>query len=182
MIAVLSCGRGGSKWLAENCQAMGLDFKHEKLGRNGGVGWNLALNHARSVALAEVLHQVREPLGAIGSLTTHHPKVFEEVGWLVNEPEVSSGSLLGRAAGMWYHYNRWCEARAEWTYRLDEVREGHPTLRTLCRRLGRKPADWPALPPSNQRPHVKVSRADLEGLGDLGARVLELAGHYGFKP
>ena len=82
MFLITGCGRSGTMYMAKMLQSAGLDVGHEALGQDGVVSsiwavaddWYPSYHQQRKrPAFDVVLHQVREPLATIGSLTTAQP-------------------------------------------------------------------------------------------------------------
>lgn len=199
-VAIVGCSRSGTKFTALLAQSAGLDFGHETLWvfgtkvrrRSGGVGYPLAIGYPLALwrrTLREggyhVLHQVRNPLPTIASMAVHRESFWRRV-------EPITGPLPpeqpARATAFWLRWNRHCEAMAEWTYRVEDLRPGHPTLDRWCRYMNVRedklffpPTDTNAIPPGcKARPHARLARADIEALQD-GPAILEMAARYGYE-
>jgi len=194
---IIGCGRSGTVFTSKLCRALGRDVAHEDIGTHGGVGWGLAAEHSaypgknlsgnpmptrHGYRWGQVLHQVREPLAAIGSLLTHTTAVFDFV-----EADLNLGqggpSRLFRAARYWLRWNERCEALAEWTFRVEDLRQGTPAWAELCRRLGvAVPDAFPRVPRNTnaRKADRVVAWSELDAWPDLRGRIQAAAARYGY--
>jgi len=176
VVIVVACGRSGTRFASRLAQSAGLDFGHERIGDDGAIGWPLAL-HANLLRGRRVWHQVREPLAAIGSLTTHTEGVWGPVESVLGH--LPATPLL-RAADYWIRWNERCETLAEWTYRVEDLAPGTETLARWCQGLGIDAAtlEWPPRD-DNHRRHAAVMWKDLP---QPAARIVRrLARRYGYE-
>jgi len=186
-LLIVGTGRSGTKWTAQALRLLGREVGHERIGPDGAVGWNFVARRPygdadcrRDARWKTVLHQVRHPLDAIGSLTTHVDALWRFVYHEMDLPWQSDP--LRRAARYWVNWNRRAQALAEWTYRVEELRDGTETWAEFKRRAGLpEGARCPEVPRDlNRRRHREVSLEDVRALGGLGKTVLTLARSYGY--
>ena len=132
-------GRSGTKYIAFVCRRLGLDVRHEELGRDGIASWTMAVRTEQSpfgppsssCTFDHVFHQVRQPLAAIQSATTFDPASWEFIaaftGCARDEP------VLLRAARYWLTWNEQAEQIADWRNRVEDLRD---SFAEFCERLG----------------------------------------------
>jgi hypothetical protein len=128
-ILILSCPRSGTKYTSDLLKFLGLDFKHEAIGDNGGIGFPYVIQEAVSVNGKEyektdfkdfdfIFHQVRNPLNVVRSLPPDkHPF------WEFTERYIGklSGSKIERHFQFWVKWNKMCEKNAMATYRVESL-------------------------------------------------------------
>ena len=185
MFLITGCGRSGTMYMAKVLQSAGLDVGHETLGTDGVVSsiwavaddWYPSYHQQRKrPAFDVVLHQVREPLATIGSLTTAQPGSWR---WNARHVPIRVGedSVLQMAAKYWYWWNLIAGAGAQYRYRIEDLaQEWQPIQQVLGfqgaldRSLSRR---------TNSRPHKRVTWDEVErAVPDLPIR--ELAEDYGY--
>ena len=187
-VIVLGCGRSGTKYLAECARRLGVDFLHEKIGKNGGIGWNLPCAFPVAVDRCPLkLHQVRNAYTAIPSMMTHSRKVFERIGELVGTDffsdfgEESDYDKLVVAARCWLHYSNWCADRAIMTYRAEDLRKREMPS-SLFLHLWGSAKKWPQVSgTTNRRHHKKLDASDINGLPVLGPLIAEQNIRFGYE-
>lgn len=134
MFVVLACSRSGTKYAAKFYRRLGFDFNHEKIGEDGGVGWNVSLpGCVADDDFDVVLHQVRNPVNVIQSLPTHNKCMW---GVLSRHLGPFHKEKLIRCVQYWVAMNRNCEARAQMTYRVEDLKKGTETVKRLSGLLG----------------------------------------------
>ena len=183
-VLILSCARAGSLFMAQTARNAGLQFGHEEVLADGGVGWKLMLNWQMRMRRCRAIHQVREPWAAISSLSA---------GWLDEKWWAKAGAVLGwprmfpvvyRPAMYWVMWNELCDARAEWTYRVEDVaRKCSKARRRLCEKYLRvDPAVLRvASTKTHAREHGAIGPSDLARWPKLLGRVNALSERYGYK-
>jgi len=175
-LIVVGCGRSGTTYFARALQSAGLDFGHETLGADGGIGWNLIMPKWRCQwrETDVILHQVREPWAAIASLTTHTDGVWVPVSGMIGGlPE----DPVRRAAEYWLRWNRLCAEAAAVTYQVESVED---ETCPVWDALGKRPGDC-AFPPAdtNHRRHDNIDTACLPK--SLVKAVTSLGAEYGYQ-
>lgn len=189
MFLITGCGRSGTKYIATVLQQCGLDVGHEKPGTDGCVSsiWAVRDDYYPSYhdqarpTFKRILHQVRHPLDAIGSLMTASQ---ESWAWNARHIKLDPGwSPLLKATFYWYHWNRMVETRhqPEFRYRIEELPEVWPEV---CRWVGLEVI--PEIPPVptdlNHREHPVCRWADLHRLAPEWFRIIYgLAKEYGYE-
>jgi hypothetical protein len=138
-LLVTGCGRSGTKFTAVLLQRLGLDVRHEKMGRDGIAAWTLAVASERppwapAAALEsfeEIYHQVRHPLAVIRSVATFKPSSWEYI--CEHTSATPQDPVLLRAAKYWLDWNRHAELVGTWRYRIEDLDD---VFDELCGRLG----------------------------------------------
>ena len=124
-LVIIGCGRAGTLRTA-SIIGKHFNFKHEKIGINGGIGWNLLspIYVNKTISFDNIWHQIRNPLKNIGSMCTHNRWIFDTIGKILNikfENNVLHNSML-----LWYEYNRFCESKAKLTYKVEDMIPNSP--------------------------------------------------------
>ena len=167
-------------------QKLGLDVRHENMGRDGAVSWRRAKGRPFQmsgcpVTFAHVFHQVRAPLPAISSIATIGPEAWHYVYETVPGVTLGASTLL-RSMQLWYFMNREFERGAEWTFRIEDIDVALPDL---CEMLGvRFSKKAPESVPRNvnAREHSSVGWADLFAADPrLAVDIMNMAGRYGYE-
>jgi len=139
LVLVTGSGRSGTKYVCFVLRRLGLDVRHETMGRDGIASWCMAVDVERApwgvprgaYDFANVFHQVRHPLAVIASCTTFKDEswrfIREHVEWTADD------CLLLRAAKYWLLWNERAEAGATWRYRIEDLPLVFPEF---CERLG----------------------------------------------
>lgn len=142
LLLVTGCPRSGTKYIASLLHELGLDIRHEAMGRDGIASWCMA-THASAApygpALADqpfdaIYHQVRNPLHVIPSMTTLSEQTWEFVYPLTScRPE---DPMLVRCAKLWHDWNLHAQRLASWRYRVEDL----PIIfDSFCERVGVTP-------------------------------------------
>jgi hypothetical protein len=146
-LLVTGCGRSGTKFTAVLLQRLGLDVRHERMGRDGIAAWTLAVPSARPPwgpavvpeSFDHVYHQVRHPLAVIRSVGTFKPSSWEHI--YDHTSATPRNHVIVRGARYWLEWNEHTERIATWRYRIESLND---VFEELCSRLG-IPADRAAL-------------------------------------
>lgn len=117
MFAIIGCPRSGTKYTAMVLRKLGYDVGHEEWGDGGMVGWRFPTEKLTGVTL----HQVRDPLATIGSLTTIADYSWKYISRYA--PVELPWALDRRCAETWLYWNRMAETAAGWTYRVESLPE-----------------------------------------------------------
>jgi hypothetical protein len=137
-VLITGCGRSGTKYITFALQRLGLDVRHERMGRDGIASWYMAVDAShspfgptrRGTDFRHVFHQVRHPLAVIASAVTLKEEswrfVCEHAPIEIDEPPTL------RAAKYWYYWNLEAERIAHWRYRVEDP----GALQALCEWLG----------------------------------------------
>lgn len=170
MIVVIGCGRAGTRYTAKCVQAAGMDFEHEKLGRDGGIGWLLALFPPDTLRNVTFLHQIRNPLDSIRTLITHRPGVWEKVSRII--PTILADTGYKRAMRYWLEYNIYCSKQSRYSYNVADLYVGSPVVKQL-EKYGLR-GNWEAAPrDENHREAGEITEEYLRKVDDeLVTRIL----------
>lgn len=187
-VLVTGCGRSGTKFTALLLQRLGLDVRHEKLGRDGIAAWPLAVRTPTTpwgpaVAperFGEIFHQVRHPLAVIRSVVTFKPDSWTYV--YAHTSASAADPLVLRGAKYWLEWNEHAERIATWRYRIEDVAA---VFDELCERLD-VTADWSALErlpaDTNTRRYGRVFHYYDEISARLRLRRVETVAHAVARP
>ncbi len=137
-VLVTGCGRSGTKFTALLLRRLGLDVRHEKLGRDGIAAWPLAVRTSTTpwcpvVAperFGEIFHQVRDPLEVICSVASFKPDSWAYV--YAHTSASGAEPLVLRGARYWLEWNEHAERIATWRYRIEDI---VAVFDELCERL-----------------------------------------------
>lgn len=115
-IAVIGCGRSGTKFISER-----LNLGHERYNENGIADWSLTTDGYFSKPEDDLiyLHQVRHPLKTISSCQT----IDDERVWafIAKYIDLKNDELVLRCMKYWYYWNLLAEAKAVYTYRVEQL-------------------------------------------------------------
>jgi len=135
MLLITGSGRSGTAYITRVLQRCGLDVKHEAVGKDGSVSGFYCFE-AKSYPgkhktprpkFDVILHQVRDPLKTIASVTTGRNR-----DWSQQFVDVEhDASPLRWACYYWLTWNREAERQALWTYRIEELSTAWETLRSV---------------------------------------------------
>jgi len=194
-IMIIGCGRSGTTHICKVFSNLNLEIGHEKMGIHGISSWCMVpdsdircwgpsyydLNDHRFT----ILHQVREPLGVIGSMLTAAEKSWQYIAEFIQIEE--NDSLLRRSMKYWYYWNLMAEKKAEYTYRIESLED---EIENLVRKTAYKFLLYKynltdvtrSIPKqTNSREHLKVTYRDLVMEDkELAQKILELAKKYGY--
>jgi hypothetical protein len=161
-IAIIGCGRSGTKYASVVLQTMGLKVPHEKLGKDGASSWYITPTNFETPCFVPfkgvsffsfskhdgrtfidypeylvILHQVRSPLPVISSFMN----VATEPSWnfiLNHVPEINGGNMIEKCMKYWFLWNKIAETKAEWTYKVEDLTTPE-IFKEFCERIGRPP-------------------------------------------
>jgi hypothetical protein len=127
-LLITGCARSGTTYITEVLRHCGLNVLHEDNGEDGIVSWLMA---ARDFAtpygpayynfrFKHIFHQVREPLKSMSSFTTEAQQAWKFV--MKHTPQIKAKDpMIVKCAKYWYYWNKRAEAKAEWTYRVEDM-------------------------------------------------------------
>jgi hypothetical protein len=133
-IAVLGTGRSGTNFFAAVLAELGRDVQHEKMGADGIASWCLVADVESAVygpggAVLDssfvVGHQVRNPLKAIGSLTTFNKSSWKYIS--ENSPNLPR-NITHRAMKHWLDWNIRAAERSSFTWQLETLENAQPKI------------------------------------------------------
>lgn len=177
-LIIIGCGRSGTTYTAKLLQSAGLDFRHEDIGVDGGIGWNLLLNpnlegapmrRVRIPDNAVIMHQVREPLAAISSMLSHQIPVFHCMAEVAGPFDWRNKLTL--AASAYIAFNQYCARLSSYTLHAEQLQDSESAdIGRLCQHFGISPADL-QFPPitTNSRKHAMLTADDLADYPELSA-------------
>ena len=144
-LLVSGCGRSGTKYIAFVLQRMGLDVRHERLGRDGISSWTMAVTTeerfygppSSAASFKQVFHQTREPLSVINSCLSFTDRSWDFICENIPCPRAASPDI--RAATYWLLWNEKVEKIATWRYRIEDfpgilLEEFFDRLKVSCNR------------------------------------------------
>ena len=119
-IAIIGCGRSGTKYIAKVISCAGLDVRHEKKGENGYASWFATSPFVKHKTDTIILHQIREPIPVINSF-----RIANEPSWdwiYANVHQIHKGiSHIKRCMLYWLYWNLLAESQSEWSYRVETL-------------------------------------------------------------
>lgn len=148
MIVFTGCARGGTTYISELMQSIGIEIGHERIGRDGVAAWQIIGDPKKSLpiglkivpksrrpkgcvvrhmSIQKVLesatakfHQTRDPLKVIHSLVSIiKGRFFERVAETF--PIDKSESLYKQAIQYWYFNNLAAEKVCDYSYRVENI-------------------------------------------------------------
>jgi hypothetical protein len=130
-LLITGCGRSGTLYITDLLsKCSDLKIGHEKLGKDGICSWYLAVDSenpprgplAKHLDFSHTFHQVRDPRKMIAScMLTFKTRTWKFIQESI--PEINlEDSIAVRSAKYWYYWNKKAEAKAEWTYRLEDIK------------------------------------------------------------
>ena len=170
-VLVTGCARSGTRHMAQTLRKIGLRAAHEGDAEDAVVSSYFAVDdyyyhggkHRKrlsSVPFTHRFHQVRHPLGVIGSIAE-----FNNASWWHWQEKHSGVSYdetpVVRAARYWIRWNLMIRAqRLDWTYRIESLPVLWPEFMD---RLGIDPATpQPVIPQVGKSEHRKVTWDELK--------------------
>jgi len=191
MIAVVGCGHSGTFHISEVFQRIGVDIRHEQVGRDGVAGWNythLLREQFPEFGLtvdATVFHQVRNPLNVTSSLTTMEDDTWEEVGRRAAFRGIDWNPLLDqhpiRGMKYWLLWNEFASGIADYSYRIEAIKTAFPVMLNM---MGVHVVDLPRVS-RNMNKHeysYNYEWSDLEAADSvLCERVRQMSVEYGYE-
>ncbi len=167
---IAGTGRSGSSYIARLLTEAGIKCHHERVFSLAGYRPCFDVRGESSwfavPYLSEyegiVLHQVREPLATVASLASRQMWGFGIIG---RQIEVTDDPLLN-AVRFYVHWNRLCEARADYRYRLEDI---DTEIVNVCAFVApdRVDAAVSVATSLNKRINTRPSAHELSGYDDL---------------
>lgn len=141
-LLITGCGRSGTKYISALLNNMGLDVPHEvKMGKHGISSWLMAAPN-RSYpwgpqcdinSFTHILHQVREPLKTITSLSTFSPISWKYISKYIKIKP--NDSILIKSMKYWCRWNRMASKLSQYTYKVEDIADIFPKF---CQEIGYK--------------------------------------------
>jgi len=193
-LLVTGCGRSGSNYMAVFLEKSGYKILHERFGDDGVVSWPMAVDSfspwgpLSEESFEHVFHQVRHPLFVITSWVVNLDNLDRDEWKFIRRyiPEIDlSDSLVVQAAKYWYYWNLLAEKKAEWRYKIEDLKEVLPEfiersgLVLDSRILDEIPSNYN----SWNRTENKITWAELEKElpWDLFQNIQDMACRYGYS-
>lgn len=195
---IVASPRSGTHYITNKLRAAGIDVKHQKWGgKDGLVSHDFAGNpmmasswdqqHQDRPTPNVILHQIREPLAVIGSHLHFNSKIQNKSAkkwWeyvcrcMIPYPLGADMNLIS-LADFWIRWNAMAEARACYTYKVENLKEEWPGI---CAIIGRKGLPFLAKKVDRRHvPHPEITWDDiLEADSNLYSRLKLAASHYGY--
>jgi hypothetical protein len=183
---ITGAGRSGSTYITRVLKRCGLDVGHHKMGKDGIVCGFYCFdakryptgNPAPRPKFDVILHQVRDPLKTIASVTTGNSR-----GWARQFVRVEhSASPLRWACYYWLTWNLEAERQALWTYRIENLKGVWPDLqRVLCFDKDYDSAIFNVPLNVNTRQHDSITWQDAKlAAPEIYGDIREAAKRYGY--
>lgn len=195
-LCIVACIRSGTHYIAQLLQDNGWQVGHESLKYDGGVGFSFLFDRGAfglgkmkwqgraGVSFGMIFHQIREPLAAIRGIHAFGDGILNHLFRMLRRTEKPISPLY-RAACLWYDMNSIAESLAGWTYRVEDICPGHPTMHVLCRQLNiSTPYKWPR---PRARAHMQPIRPPvtwrelIEMDSGLTKQIMHIADRYGYE-
>lgn len=191
-IVITGCPRSGTAYITVLLNALGVKIGHEAVREDGIASWLLAARSNKGpygpgfsklgTRPLAVVHQVREPLATIASMTT-----LLGPSWKFAASHIDCArepSLVRMAMKLWVGWNALTEKIAEKRYRIEEIDTVLPELLKFFNRApaGNLQAVLADIPRNvHTRPHDTLTWQDLEREDQaLSERVREMSKTYGY--
>jgi len=115
---IVALPRSGTKYITTVLNDVGVTAAHEKkISKGVEIDWKNAVCKFKPTDI--ILHQVRNPLDVISSLSTIS---FAGHGGLIlkHVPNCKTSSLLNFMK-FYYHWNEYCESKSMFTYKIEDM-------------------------------------------------------------
>lgn len=139
---ITGCGRSGTRYISTLLKNMGIDVPHEvKMGKHGISSWLMAVPNVsypwgpqcNKKAFTHIVHQVRDPLKTITSLSTFSPISWEYISRYIRiRPK---DSVLLKSMKYWFRWNRMANKISGYSYRIEDIENVFPEF---CEKIGHK--------------------------------------------
>jgi hypothetical protein len=188
MILITGSPRSGTGYAAQILCRQGLSVGHEKVRDDGISAWQWCvfddeypwmLQRRRNYAISTVLHQVRNPLKVIASLS-----VLRDVDWAFISKHVNMDYCcddLERRCTFWLEWTQMADMQAKFRYRVEDIEKEWP-------RIFRVAGGWQNWTPAAESQPRDYNTRKHEGLtwpellqSDLGEQVAKRAMLYGYE-
>lgn len=191
LVLITGCSRSGTSYIAEYLRLNGVQVNHEHDAPQGIVSWTMAVDApwtpwgpgSRGFYFKHVLHQVRHPLKAIGSIVNEEKKAWDFIESYM--PQVKEHDpVLVRAVNYWIYWNLHAEKKAKFTYRIEDVEKALPKISKIVKKK-LDPKLLKQVPKDTNTRHANRNYTwkDIEnGIPpDLYRKLLWMTKHYGYK-
>jgi len=118
-IVVTGCSRSGTSYASKVFKQAGLDIGHHvSLGKDGVVA-DVAMPY-KCLQDCLVLHQVRNPINQIPSMTTSMAETWKYIASII---DIRDCSLIRSAMTYWHEWNKMTSRIAQYTYRVENMQQ-----------------------------------------------------------
>ncbi len=189
-LLVVGCGHSATFYISEVFQKLGIDVRHELVGRDGAAGWNYThlLQQGRTEAgmpaSTIVFHQVRHPLKVISSVQDMGNNTWEAIGARAQLNGVNWNPLEDnhpvRGMKYWLIWNGFAERIAQYRYRIEDLQGAWSTI---LRMAGIDYVPIPDVPKTinkHQYDHVFTWDELFDSNASLADCVRKLSEKYGY--
>ena len=169
-IYIAGAVRSATKYIQKVLIELGYDIGHEKAGKDGSVGYHLAV-----IQPENCLHQVRHPLKQISSI-----QALLNWGFIDSIIDIQAKTLYGMMK-VWYEWNKICESFCVWRYRIEELPD---VWDEFLDRIGHPYTPLPEVSTrTNSLRHTDLTWDDLYKCNEeLAQKIYEKHIEYGYSP
>ena len=163
----------------------------KKIGENGIVSWYGAGVDNIENMFNEILHQTREPLATISSITTirrweiTNKKTFSYTSCIYIIPEIKDDNYIKQCMKYWYYWNKLAEKKSTWRYKIEDIVLGEEIYNQWCQKLSIKPQKTiiNKIPKNfNTRKHKKLTIDDLYKVDkELTKKIIDYSHYLGYN-
>ena len=190
MVLIRTCPKSGTQYCARWFRALGYNFAHEDLKKDGGVGWNMSFKgpgpprcldnyKLQYKDFKHILHQVRNPLHTIQSLGGMDHLTINNVQKIIGP--LPKPRIL-RGAQFWLKWNQMCSNPAQFTYKVEDLKPNTETTHKIAKLMNFDPNQVKQMPKRLGGKH-ETRIITLNDITDttLKNQIAELATQYGYK-
>ena len=141
LVLITGCSRSGTSYMSDFLRLNGIQVDHERDAADGTVSWTMVVDAPwtpwgpgrRGFRYRHILHQVRHPLKAIGSIVNEEQRAWDFIQTYM--PQVREHDpILVRAVNYWIYWNLAAEKMAELTYRIEDVDKALPKISKILKK------------------------------------------------
>lgn len=172
---IMACPRSGTQYMTLLLKSTGLKVAHEGIGEDGSVNYF----YHNQIYPKIILHQVRNPLRVIPSLTVLSDKWKVQFSFFAGLKSGDMDTIEG-AALVWLAWiDRIEKCEPDFVYKIEEVNENWPQI---CRLIGIKPVSFPShVKKIGHKNHNWQSKGiDWPDLGCARNEVMKKSIQYGY--
>lgn len=185
-LIITGTARSGTRYTSHAFKSLGFVIEHERMGRHGTADWLVPAWSDQAWTKRRrfpIVHQVREPLGTIASLSTIGRNAWSQIAKFV--PEISKDRDLRDRMLAYVVWNDLAQSMAVYQYPVEELSAHIPKLVDIGGfPLPPKPRRWDftvSLLDRNARPHDTLTWRDLDTSNQrLADQVRKRADRYGY--
>lgn len=129
---ITGCGRSGTTYITKVLQNNGVPAFHERCDADCAVSWKLLFEKDRKKHYQVVLHQIRNPLDCISSMTTAGANSWKFIQNRI--PEISPADpIIVKSAKYWYYWNKRAESISSLSYPIEHLSTYLPAINRLLK-------------------------------------------------